>query len=405
MADFICRLGTPTGQVIERTYSAQTEEELRRDFETQDLLIFSIRRKAAAAALLDLSAFRPKRISAKEFLIFNQELASLISAGLPIVSSLDILIERRKNPAFKEVLTDIRDQVKSGAALSEAFESHGDLFPKLYSSSLASGERSGEIVNVLRRFIAYSKTVMALRKKVVAAMIYPAILSVLAVFLIVILVTFILPKFQEFFADMNTELPMLTAALLWVSTSIRSYMFVLIPALILGVSALVMYRQSEAGALGWDRRKLRIPFVGRIFSKYAISRFCRTLGTLVQGGIPLVSSLEISARAVGNRIFEKEMLGVAQKVREGQPLWESLEKTGLMTDMAVEMIKVGESTGSLEEMLTNVASFYDDEIDTDLTTVVSLMEPAMLIFMGVVVATMILAIYLPLIKSYTASNY
>jgi type IV pilus assembly protein PilC len=165
------------------------------------------------------------------------------------------------------------------------------------------------------------------------------------------------------------------------------------------------YVRSESGALAWDGYKMRLPLIGRIFSMYAVSRFCRTLGTLVQGGIPLVSGIEIAARAVGNRLYEREMLAVANKVREGQPLWESLEKTGLISDMAVGMIKVGESTGALEEMLTNVATFYDEEIESGLATLISLMEPAMLIFMGLIVVVMLLSIYLPLIQSYTASNY
>jgi len=404
MADFICKLGMPTGQVVERVYTAQTEEDLRRDFESQDYLVFSIRKKAAAAALLDFSAFKRKRISPSEFLIFNQELAALISAGLPIISSLDILIERRKNPVLKQVLTDIRDQVKSGSSLSDAFGSHGDLFPRLYASSLASGERSGEIVGVLKRYISYSKTVMALRKKVTSALIYPAILVTMALGLVFVLVTFILPKFQEFFAGMQAELPFVTRAVLGIANAFSSNLFIIAPAFVLAVAVGISYKNSEAGALAWDRLKMRLLIVGGIFSRYAISRFCRTLGTLVQGGIPLVTSLELSARAVGNRLYEKEMLGVAQKVREGQPLWESLEKTGLMTDMAVEMIKVGESTGSLEEMLQSVSTFYDEEIDSELTRLVSLMEPLLLIFMGLVVVTMILAMYLPLIQSYSLSQ-
>jgi len=404
MADFVCKLGTPTGHVVERVYEAASEDDLRRQFETQDFLVFSIKKKAAAAQLLDFSAFKRKRVPQKEFLVFNQELASLISAGLPIISSLDILIERRKQPLFKGVLSDIRDQVKSGASLSEAFERHGELFPKLYASSLASGERSGEIVAVLKRYITYTKTVMAVRKKVVSAMIYPAILSTMAIGLVILLVVFILPKFQEFFSGMQADLPALTLALLWVSGMVRSYILIIGPLIIAVIAGLVIYKKSDHGADAWDLHKMRLPLVGRIFSKYAISRFCRTLGTLTQGGIPLVTSLEISARAVGNRAFEREMLLVAGKVREGQPLWESLEKTHLMTDMSVEMIKVGESTGALEEMLTNVATFYDEEIDSELTTIVSLMEPAMLIFMGIVVATMILAIYLPLIKASAAAS-
>lgn len=404
MADFICKLGTPTGQVIERVYAAESEQTLRDEFDSQDYLVFSIRKKAAAAALLDFSAFRRRRIAPKEFLVFNQELASLLSAGLPIVSSLDILIERRKNPAFKSALSDIRDQVKSGASLSDGFASHGDLFPKIYASSLASGERSGEVAGVLRRYITYTKTILSLKQKVVAAMIYPSILVVFAIGLLVLLVTFILPSFQGFFEDLGADMPALTQAVLWFSSVVEGNLFLIAITVALAGIGLVLYKRSEAGAIAWDRNKLKIPLVGKIFSKYAISRFCRTLGTLVQGGIPLVTSLEISARAVGNRIFEREMLAVAGKVREGQPLWESMEKTGLMTDMAVEMVKVGESTGALEEMLSNVASFYDDEIEADLATIISLMEPAILIFMGLIVVTIILAIYLPLITAGATSR-
>ncbi len=405
MAEFICKLGTNTGQVIERTYSAKSEAELRRDFESQDYLVFSIRRKAISASLFSLGGVRKKRISPKEFLVFNQELASLITAGLPIVTSLGALLERRKNVAFKNALIDIRDQVKSGASLSEAFASHGEMFPQLYAPSLASGEKSGEVASVLKRYIDYSKTVMMLRKKVVSSMIYPIILATLAIGLIVVLVTYILPSFQALFSDIGTDLPFVTRALLGLSGFIRGNIFLIAALLFVTIASAVAYKRSPAGAVTWDQYKLKIPYLGRLFTKYGVTRFCRTLGTLVQGGIPLVSSLEIAARAVGNRVFEREMLGVARSVREGKALWESLEATGLMTDMAVEMIKVGESTGALEEMLTNVANFHDDEIDTDLTTLVSLMEPILLVFMGVVVATMLLAIYLPLIKSYTTSSY
>ncbi len=405
MDEFVCKLGTASGQVIQRTYTAASENDLRREFESQDYLVFSIKRKAAAAKLLDFSAFKKKSIAPKEFLIFNQEFASLISAGLPIVNSLNVLLERRKNIAFKNALLDIRDQVKSGASLSDAFSSHGDLFPKLYGPSLASGEKSGEIAGVLRRYVAYSKTVLAMRKKVVSAMIYPLILAGMAGVLVVVLVTYVLPKFQELFVEQNMDLPLLTRVLLGFSHLITQNWILVIISVVALSSAAVSYKRSEAGAMAWDRYKLRIPFFGRIFTKYAVTRFTRTLATLVQGGIPLVTSLEISARAIGNRIFEREMMAVAKKVREGQPLWESLEKTGLVTDMAVEMIKVGESTGALEEMLTNVSTFYDDEIDTDLTTIVTLMEPAMLVFMAVVVATMLLAIYLPLLRSYSVGSF
>ncbi len=403
--EFVCKIGTPGGQVHEQVYSADTEDGLRKDFEARDYYVYWIRRKGGLAGLFDLSGLRRRRISTKEFLIFNQELASLIQAGLPIITSLEILLERRKNPVFRRAMADIRDQVKAGAALSEAFASQGGLFPKIYSSSIASGERSGEIATVLRRYISYSKTVLAIRKKVISALIYPGILLTMAVGLVVLLLTFILPKFREFYADFNTELPLITRVLVGVSGLIRDNLALLSAAAVAAVVGISAWLRTPGGALFVDTYKLKIPLLGPIWLRYAISRFTRTLATLASGGIPLVTSLDIAAHAVGNLIFETEILKVAQKVREGGALWESLEKTGLMTDMSIEMIKVGESTGALEDMLTNVANFYDEEIESNLATLVALMEPAMLIFMGGVIGTMLMAIYLPLIRSYSASQY
>lgn len=405
MAEYVCKVGTPGGQIHEQVYAAETEEALRKDFEARDYFVYWIRRKSGVAAILDFGALKRRRISAKEFLIFNQELASLIQAGLPIVTSLEILMERRKNLVFKRALADIRDQVKAGASLSDAFESQGGLFPKIYASSLASGERSGEVATVLRRYIAYTKTILAIRKKVVSALIYPSILLVMALGLVVLLLTYILPKFKEFYSDFGTELPLITRLLVGASGLVRDNLFIWVPALIVIVVAVSTWVRTPTGALKLDTWKLKVPLLGGIWHRYAISRFTRTLATLTSGGIPLVVSLDIAARAIGNRIFERRILEVSQKVREGGSLWESLEQTGIMTDMSVEMIKVGESTGALEDMLSNVANFYDEEIDNSLATLVALMEPAMLIFMGGVIATMLLAIYLPLIRSYTASQY
>ncbi|MBI3449124.1 MAG: type II secretion system F family protein [Acidobacteria bacterium] len=405
MAEYVCKVGTPGGQILEQVYAAETEDTLRKDFEARDYFVYWIRKKSGLASLLDFSALKKRRISSKEFLIFNQELASLIQAGLPIVTSLEILMERRKNLVFKRALADIRDQVKAGASLSDAFESQGGLFPKIYASSLASGERSGEVATVLRRYIAYTKTILAIRKKVVSALIYPAILLVMAFGLVILLLTYILPKFREFYSDMGTELPLITRMLVGASGLVRDNILIWVPVTLLTIVGVSTWVRTPFGALKLDTWKLKVPLLGGIWHRYAISRFTRTLATLTSGGIPLVISLDISARAIGNRIFERRILEVSQKVREGGSLWESLEQTGIMTDMSVEMIKVGESTGALEDMLSNVANFYDEEIDNNLATLVALMEPAMLIFMGGVIATMLLAIYLPLIRSYTSSQY
>ncbi|MFQ5701569.1 MAG: type II secretion system F family protein [Acidobacteriota bacterium] len=404
MAEFICKLGTPTGQIVVRTCTAASETDLRRDFDSKDYMVFSIKKKALAASLLNFSSMKRKRVSMKEFLVFNQEFASLISAGLPIVASLNILLERRKNLAFKEALIDIRNQVKTGTAISEAFASHGDLFPRLYAPSLASGERSGEIASVLKRYIAYVRTVLAMRQKITSALTYPIILVVVSLGLITLLVTFVLPKFEGFFTDLGAEMPLITRVVIGVSGWVTAHMYIIIPAVVFSTVAFAVYKRTEAGASLWDRLKMKLPIWGSIGRKYGISNFCRTLSTLVRGGIPLVSSIEISARAIANRVFSSAMLKVARQVREGKSLWESIESTGLMTDMALEMIKVGESTGSLEEMLTNISDFYDEEIEADLARIVSLLEPVLLIFMGLIVATIIMAFYLPLISSFATTS-
>lgn len=400
MPQFSCRVAAPTGEIVERVYVAVDEGTLRRELEAKDYLILDLREKSRALQIVaDALRIRP-RVSAREFLFFNQELSALIRAGLPILTSLDILLERRKNPAFRRALADIRERVKAGESLSEAFAAQGDLFPRLYSSSLASGERSGELPAVLKRYIAYSQTLMAIRRKVISALIYPALLMVLSMGLMALMTFYIIPKFNEFLKDFGTELPLLTQILVGASIFARDHWLLILGGIFAALAALGVWQRSGAGRVTLDGLKLRIPLVGGIIHDYAQNRFTRTLGTLVAGGIPLVTSLELAARAVGNALFEKQILGVATKVREGQALWESLERTGLITEISIEMIKVGESTGSLEEMLDNASSFMDEEIDYRLTRVVSLIEPLMLVFMAVIVGGMLLAIYLPLIRTY-----
>jgi len=398
--EFVAKMGTAEGDIIERIYVSDNADALRHDLERKDFLVFSIRRKGGWAFLLP--GMGRRRIKMKEFLIFNQQLAALIQAGLPIISCLDVLLERRKNPAFRKALTDIRDQVKSGTALSEAFSSQGDLFPPIYAASLASGERSGEVASVLRRYIGHTKKVLTLKSKVIAALIYPAILFLMSFVVVAILIYFVIPKFSEIYEGFGglENLPIITRILLGVSG------FATNNALLMGVGTLAAFagfsawRRTASGAERVDGWTLKVPFVGGIVSKYCISRFTRTLGTLVSGGIPLVNSLEIAAPAVGNKRFQSRLTKVPGRVREGNALAASLEQTGLFSDLALEMIKVGETTGALQEMLENVSSLYDEEIDNSLQNIEALMVPIMLVFMGLLIAFIMLAIYMPLIKSY-----
>ena len=405
MAEFQCRVAYPTGEIVEQIFDAIDEPALRRELEAKDYLVLDLRRRSAVTGILtDALRIRP-RISAREFLFFNQELRALIKAGLPVLGSLDILIERRKNEAFKRALIDIRDRVKAGESLSEAFGAHGDLFPKLYSSSLASGERSGELPSVLERFVSYQQTMIAITRKVTSALMYPLILMLLSVALVALMVFYIIPNFNTFLSEFGTDLPWITQILVDTATFCRSNWKMILAVVFATVVAVLLWKRSGTGRVLMDRLKMKIPLAGRIIQDYAQNRFTRTLGTLVAGGIPLVTSLELSGRAVGNAVFESAILGAARKVREGQSLWESIEECGLFSDIAVEMIKVGESTGSLEEMLTSASDFTDEEIDYKLTRMVSLFEPLLIVFMAVVVGGMLLALYLPLLRVYSQSRF
>jgi type IV pilus assembly protein PilC len=403
MPEFQCKVGTPTGEIVERIYSATDEGALRSELGGKDLLVLSVRRRGGLS-LPGILGRRRGKVSAADFLVFNQELAALVQAGLPILECLDLLIERRKNPVFKQTLVDVKDQVRSGVSLSDAFASHGDLFPSIYSSSLASGERSGEIVNVLQRYIKYMKTMLGLRKKVVSAIVYPAVLAALSGILIGILIFYILPKFSEFFEGMETDLPMLTVVLVGTSLFLRDHVLFVLGFAIVGWVGFTAWKRTATGRMQLDQVRLSLPLIGKVWQKYAISGFCRTLGTLLSGGIPLVPSLEIATNSVGIHLYTERLKVVSERVREGRSLYESLEQTGLLTDMSIGMIRVGEQTGALEGMLFNISDFYDEEIDNDLQTIISLLEPLMLIFMGVVIAVILLSIYLPLFKSYSAAQ-
>lgn len=404
MPEFVCRVATPAGEVFDKVYAGTDESSLRRELENQELMILDVKRRNPVIHQLLRMLRLQGSIAPRDFLFFNQELRALIRAGLPIVPSLDILLERRKNKVFRNSLIDVRDRVKGGEALSEAFAAQGELYPPLYAASLASGERSGELASVIERFIAYLQKIIGIRRKVISALIYPAILVTLALGLIALMVFFIIPKFNEFLVDFGAELPLITKIVVGTSTAAVENWKWIVGGLVGGFAALSWWSRTGPGRYALDRFKLRLPLAGKVISEYCQNRFTRTLGTLQAGGIPLVSSLELAARAVGNAVYEKALLEVAGKVREGQSLWESLDATGLLSDIAVQMIKVGESTGALDEMLKNASDFTDEEIDANLERMMSLVEPLMLVFMALVVAVMLLSIYYPLIQAYSQTT-
>ncbi|MEW6323233.1 MAG: type II secretion system F family protein [Acidobacteriota bacterium] len=394
--EFRCRLGTPTGEVVEGVYVAQSEAHLRRELEEKGLHVLSLRERGRLGGLSFGGGRRT--ITRHEFLVFNQELATLLKAGMPLVQSLDILRARLANPVMKAVLDDVHEKVRSGTALSEAFQQHGELFPSVYTASLMAGERAGNLDAVLRRYVAYAKVLDTVRAKTFSALVYPAILIALAIALVGIIVVKVVPTFSEFYASFDAELPLSTRLIVAVSEFVRQQLFVLVAVVVVGGIAFVRWLGRPGRRATLDRLVLLVPGIGSSVHKFATSQLARTLATLLGGGIPLVNALEIASRSSGNRHIGREMEIVAQKVREGQGFAATLLERRVVPDVAIKMIEVGESTGALQEMLNSLADFYDEEIDTEVSRFVTLIEPALLIIMGIVIAAIVLALYLPLFQ-------
>lgn len=401
--DFVCRVGTPEGHVLQRVFQARDEAALRADLEKQGMHVFEVSRKGRLARAgtglgrgLRLPGRGEKGLSQQEFLIFNQELAALLRAGLPLLQGLDLMLERMENESFRGVLADIRARVSSGEELSDAFAAYGHMFPRLYPASLKAGERSGELEAVIRRFIRYQKLVLEARKRAVSALVYPAVLIGLSVVLVVILIVFVVPRFTVFYNDLDAELPVLTQAIVGLSLFFSGNWYFIVPALALGGWLGWRWSRTPMGRLAVDRWKLRLPLVGPVFKLFALSELCRSLATLLAGGIPLVQAFEIGTEAVGNASVRARIEPTIRMVREGRAFHEAIDESGVFPAMAIDMAKVGEATGELDEMLSNVSDFFDEKVEVQVQRLLSLVEPMMLVFMGIVVAVILLSLYLPM---------
>lgn len=395
--EFRCRLSTPGGEISEGIYVADSEARLRQDLEKRGLCVLALRPRRALARWAPRLPAR-KAFSTREFLVFNQELATLLKAGMPLVQSLDILRGRMSSPSFKAVLDDVCEKVTAGTALSEAFASHGDLFPGVYTASLMAGEKSGSLEGVLRRYVAYVKVVSGVKRRALSALIYPAVLLTLAVAVVGIIVLRVVPAFSDFYAQFGRELPLVTRAIVFVSGGIRANLLVILVALAAGVVGIDAWVRRPGQGERMDRWLMSLPAIGPTVRKFATSQVARTLATLLGGGIPLVDSIAIASRSIGNRSMAAAMEEVGQRVREGEPFAAALGGRGIFPDVAIKMAEVGEATGALQEMMNSLADFYDEEIETDLGRFVTLVEPVMLVVMGIVVAALLLALYMPLFQ-------
>jgi type IV pilus assembly protein PilC len=393
--EFRCRLGTPGGEIIEGIYAAETEARLRQEFEEKGLYVLGISR-AGGAAMGRIRMPARARVSTREFLVFNQELATLLKAGMPLVQSLDILRRRVTNPIFKSVLDDVYERVRAGSSLSESFEAHGTLFPGVYTASLLAGEKSGNLEQVIRRYVAYVKVVATVKRKTISALVYPAILMFLSLVVVSIIVLRVVPEFGVFYQQFDQELPLSTRIIVQISDVARTYFLVIIGGLIGAAVLFWAWIKEPAQRERFDRWTLRVPMLGQIARKFSTSQAARTLATLLGGGIPLVNAIDISARSIKNRYIARELQHAGQQVREGRALASAMNESGAFTDVAIKMVEVGESTGALQEMLNSLADFYDEEIDTSLARFITLVEPILLVLMGLVIAGLLLSLYMPL---------
>ena len=394
--EFRCRLGTANGEVVEGIYIADSEARLRRDLEEKGLFVLSLQPRGV------LSGFslgtRRRRVGRQEFVVFNQELATLLKAGMPLTQSLDILRQRVENPTFKAVLDGVHAKVQSGTALSDAFSEHGDLFPPVYTASLLAGERSGNLDSVIRRYVAYEKLIGAARRRTISALMYPLILVAMMAVLIGIIVLRVIPAFSDFYATFDRPLPLLTRVIVGFSNAIASNILIVGPAIIaLVVAAILWFRQPSQKAT-IDRWVLSIPWFGATARKFFTSQVARMLSTLLGGGITLVHSLDIAVRSSSNRYMSDGLDEVRRRVQEGQSFSGALRARPVFPDVAVKMVEVGESTGALQDMLSSLAEFYDEEVETEVERVTRLIEPALLVFMGIIIAAVVLALYLPIFE-------
>lgn len=395
MAEFTCRLGTAGGDVVTRTVEANAERELRARLEREGFHVFSISTKTDASSMLHSRS--AKRIKLTDFLTYNQQLSALLRAGIPILQAIQILSKRQKNETLRILLQDVEERIKNGEALSDAFASQGDAFPRIYVASVRAGERSGSLDEVLSRYVSFTKGMAEIGRKLRKALTYPMILIVASFILLIVLTTFVIPQFAELYKQ-ATQLPLITRIVVAISNFVTGNWFIILPVTVGTVTALYYWIKSASGRATVDRWALKIPVLGSLIRDMTVARFSRSMSTLLSGGLTVPDAVEIASDAITNKELARKSEHILLRIREGKPLIESLEEAEWVPELALDMIGVGESSGALQPMLDEVASFFDAEIDVRLSALTTLIEPAILIFMGGIVMTILLAIYLPILQ-------
>jgi type IV pilus assembly protein PilC len=398
MTEFVVRLADERGRVQEQTHAAATADELRARFTQSGYHVYSVKAKGLLGG-----GSKKKKVKLETFLVFNQQFLTLIKAGLPILGSLDLLARRQKVPSFRGQLEDVATRVKTGESISSAFEAQGG-FPVVYTTTLLAGERSGNLEEVLQRFLEFQRVSLTFRKRLKASLVYPTVLVVMVIAMFIFLITFVVPRFAELYDQLGTTLPWLTVFLLNLGKQAQHYGIYALVVFAAVAWLAIRWAKTDRGAALIDRVRISLPFVGGVWVKYQVGLFSRTLSTLLTGGLPLVPSLETAAKAIDSRQIGLAVYRSVETVREGKGLSVSLAATKVFPELAVEMIEVGESTGALPQMLNSVAEFFEEDVQTNLAWIMSLIEPIILLVMGGLVVVILIALYLPIFSLNTAAG-
>jgi type IV pilus assembly protein PilC len=402
MAEFVCRLGTPAGEIVTRTIEASAVQEARARLEREGFKVFNITPPKAegVTAFTRVSGGSGRtKVKANDFLLFNQQLAALLRAGIPILQAISMLRRRATSVRLRAVLEAVEDAIRGGAALSQAFAAQGAIFPRIYTASILAGERSGALDEVLSRYVNYMRRSVALRRKIRGALAYPLFLLLASLSMVVFLIVYVVPKMSDLFAGFGGKLPFVTQVVLTLSGWLTGNIFWLAPLLIVSAVGIGIWSRTLGGRLTIDRLKLKIPIAGKLLVQLSVAQASRSLATLLAGGITLVESWEIAAESITNLELRRRSSAILPMIREGQSFTESLESAGWLPALAIDMIGIGERSGSLREMLDEVATFYDAEAEVKLEQLTTTLEPAILVVMGGIVVVILLAIYLPIIES------
>ena len=394
MAEFVCKVADASGRVYSQVEPAESISEARQKLSDRGLFVYQVRPREVVFGAA-LGQRRAKTVHGNDFLVFNQQFNTLIKAGIPILKALDLLAERAAAPRLRPILGAVRRLVREGTTLSEALQQQG-VFPKVYTTSVLAGEKSGNLSGVLEYYIAYQRVTTGLRKKLIATLIYPTILVCAATLIVTYLVSTVIPKFALLYGDLNINLPAATRILLAITVTYRPFLLAGIGIMVVLALAAFAWSRSDKGGLALERLRMRLPLVGDILTKFQFAQFCRTLSTLLAGGTPLVQAMETAGDAINGRLVSGAITHGAKLVREGQSLHDGLASTGLVPELALEMVEVGEASGALSPMLGSVAEFYEDEVNNRLANMVALIEPAILMFMAVLIAFILVALYLPM---------